>query len=147
MAPSLDYTASTDDVTDSTFTRPRINLLQRPDGQEDVRSLPDLIQFNAIRNPHHLFTLQEVKREGKHVGFDRISFLDLYNAVQDCKIWLRRHAFAGNDENLAQQKPIALFMESDVGLFIYLSALLWLEIPVSEISATHFTILKLTCFP
>ncbi|KAF2199797.1 acetyl-CoA synthetase-like protein, partial [Delitschia confertaspora ATCC 74209] len=32
-------------------------------------------------------------------------------------------------------KPVALFMESDLGLFIYLSALLWMKIPVLLLSA------------
>lgn len=105
----------------------------------DISSLPDLIQFNARENPHHVFALQaesnEGARNGRHDGYKvtQINFQQLDQMVHSCASWVHRVAIptSQNDE-LGEQKPIAIYVESGLGLFVYLAALLSMNIPVNS---------------
>jgi acyl-CoA synthetase (AMP-forming)/AMP-acid ligase II len=97
-----------------------------------IRSLPDLIRFNAIHNPHHVFCIQS----NADLESTSITFLELAHAVERCCDWILTNVHGTSpaeqsaDGSLEKSRPIALFMESDVCLFIYLAALLTLNIPV-----------------
>lgn len=70
-----------------------------------------------------------------------ITFLELAHAVEQCCDWILANIEVArpNEQELraegspAKGRPIALFMESDVSLFIYLAALLTLNVPVRDL--------------
>ena len=109
-----------------------------------LRSLPDLVHFNAINNPNHVFCLQSSQSRATststpspvRIDFTPITYHQLALAVENCCSWLLQHiagahpAILRNDSTVQKAPPVALFMESDVGLFIYMIALLALNIPV-----------------
>lgn len=98
---------------------------------DTIRSLPDLIQFSAENNPRHVFCVQEERREGKLVDLVQITFWELRNLVARCIERIAGHDIGiGTPKATVDVQPIALYLESDVTLFIYLSALLWMDIPV-----------------
>ena len=118
------------------FSRPSIELssLPRFSGKDGIRSLPDLIDFNAKSNPDHLFALQEEREGGAHTGFAEISFAKLQQLVKQATIWLEKTGLGPGQDTRSRpdskNKAVALFLESDLTLFIYLCALLSTEIPV-----------------
>ena len=120
----------------SSFIRPYINLSEsniltngetHPPG---IRNFPDLIRFNAIHNPNHLFCVQ-LSSDQKET---RITFLEIAHAVEECCTWLLSHIKGVREnEHLAdgeKNKPIAIFLESDISLLIYLTALVTIHVPV-----------------
>ncbi|KAL8728551.1 MAG: hypothetical protein Q9181_005308 [Wetmoreana brouardii] len=131
------------------FQRPNFQLLPIPsDPAEDsesgqlqtLRSLPDLVHYNAVHNPNHIFCLQATRspKYPDKMDFTDITFFQLACAVENCCSWILRNlpgAYGAKlkDGLIVQKAPsIALFLESDVGLFIYILALLTLNIPVSS---------------
>lgn len=123
------------------FQRAQFDLLsdQHAVGPSIVRSLPDLIQHNALHNPGHLFCIQckqYTKGGDSRLGFVHLTFQELKEAVDRCCQWIleniaeARVAEACDDGSVQKSRPIALFMESDVNLFVYIAALLTLNIPV-----------------
>ncbi|KAL2869078.1 uncharacterized protein BJX67DRAFT_387180 [Aspergillus lucknowensis] len=129
MAPSIDIAPlAAASNPDSSFNRAALRLDEGLSA-DGVHSLPDLIQFNADHNPDYLFAIQEVKVNNQR-QLERVTFRSLYHAVLACREWL-----SANCTVLDSTKPVGVFMESDLGLFIYLSALLSLEIPVLLLSA------------
>lgn len=136
------------DARDTRFQRPPFQLLPIPSdtdsasqGPLSLRSLPELVHYNAIHNPNHVFCLQSSQPSGtpEQIHFIPITYHQLASAVEDCSSWLLNtipdaHAAelkAGpGGPTVKKALPIALFLESDVGLFIYIIALLTLNIPV-----------------
>jgi hypothetical protein len=128
----------------SVFKRPKIDLFELPESVETtsawrINSLPDLIRFNALNNPHHVFCVQS---KGIGIGnsdSSSITFLELAHAVEQCCDWILANIETACPDELradgspAKGRPTALFMESDVSLFIYLAALLTLNVPVKHI--------------
>ncbi|KAI3327547.1 acetyl-CoA synthetase-like protein [Xylariaceae sp. AK1471] len=117
-------------------------------GQQDentISSLPDLIRFNAKHNHSNVFCLQaesentsQAQLDGvvRHYSAREITFKSLEWAVASCARWISNNVpLPGLDSEVSSRKPIALFLESDVGLFIHLAALLAIDIPVLLISA------------
>ena len=107
--------------------------------KDSIRSLPDLILYNAVHNPQAVFSAQakQSSRPGEKFGFLDVSFLELALSVDRCCAWILSnidgaHAARIDDNDRVQKsKPVALLMESDLTLFVYLAALLTLNIPVS----------------
>lgn len=121
-------------LKDSRFIRARFSPVtpHSQDLEKDtIRSLPDLIDFNAEANPDHTFCIQAEARppsdSGTQFGTRRISFKDLKNAVGACSEWLVENV---GQSRATDSRPVALYIESDVGLFIYIAALLASGIPV-----------------
>lgn len=130
------------------FQRPFFNLIPNEDDSASVStvdhsssicSLPDLIHFNAVHNPNHVFCLQtKESQDASTSGFDftSITFFDIARAVENCCDWILSNVKNAHpaelvaDGSIRKSSPIALFLESDVGLFTYLAALLTLNIPV-----------------
>ncbi|KAI1368188.1 hypothetical protein F5Y08DRAFT_335962 [Xylaria arbuscula] len=110
---------------------------------ESISSLPQLIEFNARENPDHTFALQtELNKDGLTEGKGNayiafaITFKQLDRMVYHCADWIRNVAISVKQNGgLSEQQPIAIFLESGVGLFLHLAALLTLDIPVLLISA------------
>lgn len=130
--------------TKSIFERPRFSPLPRKqiteDQPETITSLPDLIKFNARHNPDHTFCIQarsSSERNGaakrKNPAFDAcsITFAQLETAVYACASAISTLATRDQESNyLTTSQPLALYLESDVGLFFHLAALLTLNLPV-----------------
>ncbi|KAH7045206.1 putative NRPS-like enzyme [Macrophomina phaseolina] len=121
------------------FSRPRVEL---HDIASAIRSLPDLIDFNARENPNHLFCLQSYKAaEDNCYRINRVSHLQFKQAILRCSEWLKSdlsgitlpHAHA--DGVFVKGSPVAILMESSVGLLVHEMALMGLGVPVLLLSA------------
>ena len=106
--------------------------LPNPDDR-DIRTLPELIEFNAVHNADYLFCLQA----GRQQKLLPITHRQLKEAILCCSDWLVANVNElklpkiREDGTIEKSQPVALLMESDVGLWIYLLSLLSLGIPVS----------------
>lgn len=116
------------------FETPGIDL-QAPDKDCDaIRTIPELIDFNAKHNPDLLFCEQATKASQNAIA---ITHLQLWHAILRCSTRLIAEIAelkcpSENDEGgFAKSQPVALFLESDVGLLIHLFALMSLGVPVS----------------
>ena len=125
------------------FQRPSFQLIpnpnSKPDVLHDIRSLPDLVHFNALRNPYHVFCLQSKHSpDATRFEFATITFQQLGQAVEQCCHWILANIKGahtpvhGDGDVINKSSPVALFLEGDVNLFIYMTALLSLNIPVSD---------------
>jgi len=123
------------------FRRPVFNLIldEIDSTTESIRSLPDLILYNAIHNPKGIFSAQarQPSKRGKDFEIIEVSFLELALSVERCCAWIlgnineAHEARIDNGGCVQKCKPVALLLESDLTLFIYIAALLTLNIPVS----------------
>ncbi|PWY76504.1 NRPS-like enzyme [Aspergillus sclerotioniger CBS 115572] len=125
------------------FQRPPVNLYPA-DGEEEhsIRSLPEIIEFNAQANPDHLFCIQATKEADGGSGVCRVSNHQLRNAVANCERWLQENvtalqlpALATDDGQVQKGRPVALLMDSGLGLFLHQMALIGLGVPVLLLSA------------
>lgn len=121
------------------FSTPRVYL--QPTAATDIRTLPDLVDFHVQNNPQHLFCLQAEKSpSGSGYDFVPVSYDTLRCAILRCQAWLGEHARGfhppvhGADGGAVRSAPIALLMESDVGLAVYVLALMALGIPALVLS-------------
>lgn len=123
------------------FNRPSFEILldQHSSSPSTIRSLPDLIEYNARENPSHVFCVQFKQSKAgaaAGLGFVNVTFEELKEAIDRCCLWLLQHipdahqAESSSDGSVRKSAPVALFVESDLGLFIHVAALLTLNIPV-----------------
>ncbi|KAA1469647.1 acetyl-CoA synthetase-like protein [Dentipellis sp. KUC8613] len=118
----------------NSFVRPRLNAGYDQDDPEGVYSLPELIAFNAQRNPGHVFGLQ--LRAGENAPPCKITFSELQTAVERASSWLvSSKATTGRVSRDHKVPPVAILLGSDVGIFIYIAALLRIGTPVLLLSA------------
>ncbi|CAG8883007.1 unnamed protein product [Penicillium egyptiacum] len=121
------------------FRRAPIDLYPAEGKESDyMRSLPEIIEFNSQANPDHLFCIQALKGAESI----RISNRQLRYAIASCGKWLQDNvsalelpAAAGGDQEVQKGAPVALLMDSDVGLFFHQMALIGLGVPVLLLSA------------
>lgn len=152
MAPFLSSTksAETNGNHDSheaiRFKSPPINLRSSTPEKDEIRSLPELLEWNARENPDHVFCVQaETKRQGVESDdpyeLRSLTNDDFKRAVGRCVRWFEGNVPGlkdlgspdGDAENLAEKPPaVALLMESDVGILIHLFALMSIGVPVSS---------------
>lgn len=110
----------------------------------EITSLPGLIGFNATHNPQHVFCFQaETCRQepsdstaNGDIPYNThpVTFADLEKAVLACSISLRK-ALSLDDSAGKIIRPVALYLESDLGLFVHLAALLSINVPALLLSA------------
>jgi hypothetical protein len=126
------------------FIRPRINLGYGDDWPDGVNTLPELIDFAAKHNPEHIFGLQArekgagcgaVSRDsGGDLSFCEITFAQLRRVIERASAWLvNSGATAGRTHRINQIPPVAIFLSSDVTIFMYMAALLRIGTPVSNV--------------
>ena len=114
-------------------------MLLNPDSRE-IRTLPELIEFNAVHNADYLFCLQA----GRQQKLLAVTHGQLKEAILCCSDWLVANVKdlklpkIREDGTIEKGQPVALLMESDVGLWIYLMSLLSLGVPVSALSPVCF---------
>lgn len=130
------------------FKRAEFDLLstQGSPSNSTIRCLPDLVLHNALHNPGHLFCLRTTQSsEGfcAQLDFTDVTFSELAQAVERCCAWILASvpnihaAEVGKDGVIRKSRPLALFMESDLWLFIYLVASLTLNIPVRSLHSCY----------
>ncbi|RMZ76239.1 hypothetical protein DV738_g5040, partial [Chaetothyriales sp. CBS 135597] len=112
----------------------------------DVATLPELIEFNAKHNSDHLLCLQTLpgfdESKGPSQNFLHVTHGSFYRSVLECQRWLRANIPSlelpspQRDTGVfVKGRPIAVLMESEIGLFTYLSALIGLGVPALILSA------------
>ncbi|KAL2813646.1 hypothetical protein BDW59DRAFT_167454 [Aspergillus cavernicola] len=123
------------------FQRPVIKLYPTADETGYIRTLPEVIEFNAQTNPHHVFCIQAKKKPDVQVpSLIAVSNFRLKQAISRCAEWLRRNLSLelptiAEDGAVSKGAPVALLMESDLGLWLHEMALIGLGVPVLLISA------------
>ncbi len=117
------------------FIPPKVSL--DPTTGSGIRTLPALVDFHRENNPQHLFCLQ-VKRDNRFVP---VSYERLQHAIVRCQAWLQKQAIGlhppivDTDGHVKKCAPVAILMESHVGLAIYVLACMGKGIPVMLLSA------------
>ncbi|KDQ12505.1 hypothetical protein BOTBODRAFT_176443 [Botryobasidium botryosum FD-172 SS1] len=122
----------------ASFVRPKFSFdPSKNPSSDDLLTLPSLLEFDAKHNPDHLFCLQY--HRDTSLPPHRIRIADLQAAVLRCSAWLAEKGLVAPpqwvDGKLVKASPVALLMASDVGLFIFLLALLRVGVPVVCVSA------------
>lgn len=115
-----------------------VTLTENPESTESINSLPELVLFNAHNNGDSIFCAQAETQQGLVRSFDltEVTFLELALSVENCCAWIQEKTRGAHrtkiktDGSVVKGEPIALLMESDLTLFIYIAALLTLNIPV-----------------
>ncbi|KAG6864883.1 putative NRPS-like protein biosynthetic cluster [Blastosporella zonata] len=116
----------------STFIRPHINLGYGDDRPGGVKSVPELVEFAASYNPDHIFGVQN---RGGGDSPCQISFSQLQGAVEYASWWLVSSGCT-TERTRRDQKPapVGILLGSDIGIFIYMAALLRIGTPVLLLS-------------
>ena len=105
-----------------------------------IRTLPQLLEYNAKHNPNYLFCQQTRRRNGS-LHLLSVTHGQLRDAVFRCQEWLQESVnelelpYPTQNDRLTKGPPVALFMESDIGLWVHLLALMGLGVPVLLLSA------------
>lgn len=120
------------------FRRPNFELLHplAATKNDNIKTFPELLAFNAKHNGSSLFCLQGVKDSSEPPV--PVTFEQLQKAVDRCKAWLTSNV-AGielpkvdADGRVTKSPAVGILMGSDVGIIVYMMALLALGVPVSE---------------
>ena len=121
------------------FVRPKINL--EPTAGEQLRTLPEIVDFHSLHNPDHLFCLQaEEKADVDGYVFTEFRYRQLQQAIIRCQAWLQNlladtePPTRNENGNVAKFSPVGLFMESNVGMTVHVLSLIGLGIPVVLLS-------------
>lgn len=117
------------------------DTLKQKRGPRSVRTVPELVDFNAVHNADYTFCHQARKDDSGNTHLVSITHLEFRDAVLCCQEWLK--STINNlqlpvlQENgvISRSTPVALLMESDIGLFVHIIALLGLGVPALLLSA------------
>jgi long-subunit acyl-CoA synthetase (AMP-forming)/nucleoside-diphosphate-sugar epimerase len=110
-------------------------------GPNSVRTVPELVDFNAAHNADYVFCYQARKDDSSNPSLASITHSEFKDAVLSCQQWLKTTItnlqLPVLQENgvICRSTPVALFMESDIGLFVHIVALLGLGVPALLLSA------------
>lgn len=116
--------------------------LKRASPSTSVRTIPELIEYNARANPNALYCVQALKsRDGQTRNASQLTMRQLHGAIWQCSNNLRG-CFIGLDDSTTSTSdrahvkpdPVALLMDSDMGLLIHLFSLLALGVPAILLS-------------
>jgi len=120
------------------FRRAKIDLYST---NGDVRTVPELIDYNVKHNANSIFCVQSRKQEGSiPYEFRTISNLELKFAILKCSDWITTAIaeialpFKGDDGTTVKCSPVALLVDSDFGLLLHLLSLMSLGIPASSLA-------------
>ena len=126
------------------FVQGKVDL---EDGESTgIQTVLDLIEHNALYNPEHAFCIQAQKQaQAPGLKLQSVSHLRLKRSIAGCQAWLLRTVTdietvqVQNDDGVERGKPVALLVESDIGLLIHLFSLMGLGVPVRTSCANNFT--------
>ena len=119
------------------FDPATIDLRLRSPDQRDIRTISELVEYNALHNPDHVFCIQ-ARRHQESIS---VSCFQLKQAIVQCSDWLIAYVkeleLPQEDEDgvLRKGRPVALAMDSDIGLLVHLLSFLSLGVPVLLLSA------------
>lgn len=120
------------------FNLPLFDPSSAPSSDISIKTACDLIDFNADRNPDHLFCLQAEKSPNgsKNPSFLRITYRSFRDMVLRCQQWIEEHIREIHlpiliDGKTVKSRPVALLLDSDIGLLVHLFALMGMGVPVS----------------
>ena len=109
---------------------------------DQIRTVPELLNFNALNNPNHPFCIQTLKTsDGSSPTFLEITFAQLKEAVLRCSAWLTANIGElspprkDHTNRVVRCFPVALLVDSNVGLLIHEYGLMCLGVPVLLLSA------------
>lgn len=112
------------------FVRAKVDFFSPEKKDQHVRSLPELIDFNSIHNKDHVFCIQAQPDD----SFVKVTCRQFKAAITRCAQWITEtiklppaHV---SENGETKRAPVALLMESDLGLLIHQFALISLGIPV-----------------
>lgn len=114
--------------------------LKQHSASSSVRTIPELIEYNAKVNPDALFCVQALKpQDEESKSASQVTMRQLRNAVWQCSGDLRGWLVGIDDssnEGQAHVKPdpVALLLDSDIGLLINLFSLISLGVPAILLS-------------
>lgn len=117
------------------FLSPKLSL--DPIDGLSLRTLPELVDFHSENNPKYLFCLQ-AERDN---GFMPVNYERFKRAIIRCQTWLGEQAVGLHPPirdasgHVKKCAPVAILMESHVGLAIYVLACMGRGIPLVLLSA------------
>ncbi|RDW93186.1 uncharacterized protein DSM5745_00508 [Aspergillus mulundensis] len=124
------------------FRRAKINILDLDDTTA-IRTLPELIEWNAKYNQDHLFCTQllpQAQPQAQHTRID-ITYGQLRQSIARVAWRLRKlipdlhPPQVASNGDIIKAGPIVLFCESNIGLWFHLMALMGMGVPVAILSA------------
>lgn len=107
-----------------------------------IRTIPELIEFNAKANPDSLYCVQALKtQDGETKRASQVTMRQLRNAIWRCSGDLRAWLIGLDDSSATNESrthvkpdPVALLLDSDLGLLLHLFSLLSLGVPIILLS-------------
>ena len=118
------------------FVPARISPFSKENRDRSIRTIPELVEYNASSNADHVFCIQIEKRANDS---QIITYGQLKQAILHCSRWLVNNihdlGLPTKSENgeIIKGKPVALFMESNFGILTHLLSLLSLGVPVRKL--------------
>ena len=112
------------------FVRPSRSNNSNKGHPSKIRTILDLIDFNAQYNPEHTFCLQEIKNEPR---LTPITFSRLADLIDTTAAWLQKKGVVEtpyDGERRKRPAPVALLMGSDVSILTHMFELMKLGVPV-----------------
>lgn len=106
-----------------------------PPGDKVIKTVAELIDFNADQNPDHVFCLQ-MTRQSPNNRLQPVSFSLLRGMIVTCQEWIldtvreAKQPFLDVHGVTMKCMPVAIFMDSNLDLLVHLFALVGLGIPV-----------------
>ncbi|KAH7121149.1 hypothetical protein B0J11DRAFT_616525 [Dendryphion nanum] len=124
------------------FVLPQFDASLPPPSDATIKTVVELIDFNTAENPNYLFCLQAEKSlDGPDSPqFLRVTYKLFRDMILSCQSWLEKNLanvkrpIQDKAGNISKGPPVALFLDSDVGLLAYVFALMGLGIPVVLLS-------------
>lgn len=121
----------------SSFRAATINLQSPDQDSNNIRTVPELIEYNAQYNPNHPFCLQAAENSAIDLSLLVVTHLQLKQAILRCSAWLVANIAElslpqkSDGGKVVKGTPVALLMDSDIGLLLHLLSLMGLGVPVS----------------
>ncbi|KAL4933194.1 uncharacterized protein BDV17DRAFT_251310 [Aspergillus undulatus] len=121
------------------FQRPVIRPYPSPDEAGYLRKLPEVIESNAVANPNHVFCLQAKQNPDRPFpSLISVTNSQLRDAISRCAGWIQFSVLPQlpnvADGSVNKGVPIALLMESDIGLSLPQMSFLGLDVPALLLS-------------
>jgi hypothetical protein len=120
------------------FIVPKFDASLPPAEDASLKTVAQLIDFNAQHNPNYMFCLQAEKPLSgvKDPPLLRITHKSFQAMILSCQTWVQEQIeeiqLPMKDErgHIVKGAPIGLLLDSDIGLLVYLFALVGLGVPV-----------------
>jgi len=122
------------------FLTPVIDLVRA--SEDGINSLSDLVDYHVKRNPDYPFCVQATRKLGEDgYSLASITYRILGGAVSRCVSWIEMHVAtnpvdtASVGEGGGTRPPVALLMDSDLGLAVHILSLMAMGVPMVLLSS------------